>query len=87
MPGLPVDIDVGITGCGEDAVRLSSLGCGGGVVDGRADQRMVEPHHRPEQREICRFRGFRGRLGDAQFDSRPPQSARLPGLVGRGEQQ
>ena len=73
MPGPGNYVELRIAGRREGPVGLPPLTRGRGVVDRRADERVGEPHLRPEGHHSGGLRGHRGGLRDAQRGRRLPQ--------------
>ena len=77
VPGPGIGIQVRIARGREGTVRPPPLARGRRVVDRRPDERMGEPHLRPEGHQAGGLRGQRGRLRDGQRGGGLPQRSKL----------
>ena len=78
VPGAGNRVELGIAGVRQRAVGLALLVRRGRVVDRRPDERVEEPHLRPEDHQPGGLRRRGGGLGDAQRGGRLPQEV-VPG--------
>ena len=87
MPRAPIRVGLGIGRLRQRSMHRAALVERGAAVDGRAHERMPEPHVRTQRHELRGRRG-RGRVRvDTEPRRRPPHQRRVADGLSRGDQQ